>query len=114
MAAWWALATDRRWNVFDTLRTEYLAAGSPRLNFAAAKAQADAAAAEALEEPICLSWYDRAQDRESPAHASECHGDCEMPGYVEYAVTRGAELKVVVGDGDFVFCYRPLGEFSGT
>ncbi len=98
----------------DILRTEFLAAGSLRFDFAAAKALADDAAAKALEEPICLSWYDRAQDRESPAHASECRGDCEMPGYVEYAVTRGAELKVVVGDGDFVFCYRPLGEFSGS
>ena len=27
---------------------------------------------------------------------------------------RGAELKVVVGDGDYVFCYRPLGEFART
>ena len=38
--------------------------------------------------------------------------NCEIPGYVEYAQNRGAELKVEVGDGDFVFCYRPLGEFA--
>ena len=99
--------------MLDTLRTEILAVDSPGMDFATAKAMADTAAEKALEEPVCLSWYDRAHDRESPAHASECHGDCEMPGYVEYAVTRGAELKVVVGDGAFVFCYRPLGEFSG-
>lgn len=82
------------------------------LGFGAAKCLADEVAACELAEPVCLAWYDRARDRESPAHASECHGDCEMPGYVEYALTRGAELEVVVGDGAYVFCYRPLGEFA--
>ena len=82
------------------------------LDFLSAKAMADELARRELAEPVCLAWYDRARDRESPAHASECHGDCEMPGYVEYAVTRGAELKVVVGAGAYVFCYRPLGEFA--
>ena len=96
----------------DPLHTEHIAAPPNGLGFAAAKALADAAAAERLAGPICLSWYDRAKDRESPAHASECHGDCEMPGYVEYAVTRGAELKIVIDDGAYVFCYRPLGEFA--
>lgn len=97
----------------NPLRIENVAAPGD-LDFAAAKASAHEVAAEALDDPICMSWYDRAADRESPAHASECHGDCEMPGYVEYAVTRGAELKVVVGDGAFVFCYRPLGEFASS
>jgi hypothetical protein len=100
--------------MIDPLRTELIDDVEPDLDFMAAKALADTAAAVALSEPICLAWYDRANDRESPAHASECHGDCEMPGYVEYAVTRGAELKVVVGDGAYVFCYRPLGEFAGA
>jgi hypothetical protein len=81
-------------------------------DFSAAKRLADDTAGRELAEPVCLSWFDREADRESPAHASECHGDCEMPGYVEYALTRGAELQVVVGEGAFVFCYRPLGEFS--
>ena len=95
------------------LRSLHLAVGPGGLGFAAAKTVADRAAARELEEPVCLSWYDRAAGRESPAHASECHGDCEVPGYVEYAVTRGAELEVVVGGGAYVFCYRPLGEFAG-
>ncbi len=85
---------------------------APGADFDAAKSLADEVAARELAEPVCLAWYDRARDRESPAHASECHGDCEMPGYVEYALTRGAELEVVVGDGAFVFCYRPVGEFA--
>lgn len=98
----------------DPLQTESIAAPPTGLDFAAAKALADAAAARRLDGPICLSWYDRANDRESPAHASECHGDCEIPGWVEYAVTRGAELKIVIDDGAYVFCYRPLGEFANA
>jgi hypothetical protein len=100
--------------MLDPLRSEEIQDVPPDLDFATAKSLADAAAAAALDDPVCLSWYDRANDRESPAHASECHGDCDMPGYVEYAVTRGAELKVVVGGGAYIFCYRPLGEFAAT
>jgi hypothetical protein len=96
----------------DPLKIVRVARDADAADFMAAKRMADEVAARELAEPVCLSWYDRAADRESPAHASECHGDCEMPGYVEYAVTRGAELKVVVGAEAFIFCYRPLGEFS--
>jgi len=96
----------------DPLKTETITTGDPDIAFATAKRLADATAGRLLDDPICLSWYDRTADRESPAHASECHGDCEMPGYVEYAVTRGAELKIVIDDGAYVFCYRPIGEFA--
>lgn len=100
--------------MFDELHTEIIDDPTSELDFSAAKLLADKVAASRLHGPICLSWYDKAADRESPAHASECHGDCEMPGYVEYAVTRGAELKVVVGEGNYVFCYRPIGEFADS
>jgi hypothetical protein len=106
------LEIDRRPTVREILKTATITTDDAELDFATAKRLADAAAARALDGPICLSWYDRAADRESPAHASECHGDCEMPGYVEYAVTRGAELRIVVDGGSFVFCYRPAGEFA--
>ena len=82
------------------------------LGFAAAKELADREARGALSEPICLSWYDRANDREAPAHVSECRDECDIPGYEEYAASRGGNLKVVVGNGAYVFCYRPLGEFA--
>jgi hypothetical protein len=82
------------------------------LDFAAAKRAADATAAEVLKDAICLSWVDTVSGRESPAHASECHGDCEIPGAVEYAMNRGAELEIVAGGGRFIFCYRGLGEFA--
>ncbi len=83
------------------------------LDFGVAKRFADALAKACLGECTCLSWFDRAEGRESPAHASECHGTCEVPGYVEYAAHRGAEVKVVVNSGEYVFCFRPLGEFGG-
>ncbi len=86
--------------------------GEP-FDFVRAKSVSDAVASAVLGESTCLSWYDRKADFESPAHVSECHGTCDVPGYVDYAVNRGAELRTVVGDGDFVYMYRPLGEFAG-
>ena len=82
--------------------------------FTAAKRVADAAAASVLADPICLAWVDAVSGRESPAHASECHGTCEIPGAVEYARNRGAELEVGVGGGRYIFCYRSPGEFAGV
>lgn len=83
------------------------------LEFGSCKKLADAVAAELLGETICLTWYDKGRDQESPAHISECHDDaCETPGYIEYAESRGARLHVVCGKGDFEFCYRPIGEFA--
>jgi hypothetical protein len=80
--------------------------------FAEAKRIADETAAGHLADPICLAWVDVDGGRESPAHASECHGDCEIPGAVEYARNRGAELEVVVDGGRYLFCYRSPGEFA--
>jgi len=82
------------------------------VGFDLAKRLADALANAYLGESICLSWYDRDANQESPSHASDCHGSCETPGYVEYASHRGGELKVAVQSGAFVFCFRPLGEFA--
>lgn len=96
----------------DTLKTEAIIADDPELGVVAAKRLADEAAQRLLYQPVCLSWYDRDADRECPAHANECQHDSGIPGYIEYAASRGAELRVVVDDGRFVFCYRPLGEFA--
>jgi len=84
------------------------------VEFTLAKRLADSVANTYLGESVCLSWYDRAAEQESPSHASDCHGSCEAPGYLEYAIHRGAELKVVVQSGAFVFCFRPLGEFAAA
>jgi hypothetical protein len=93
----------------ETVRIDEDAEG---LDFLEAKARADREAGRRLADPVCLSWYDRAENREAPAHVSECRDGCDVPGYQEYAVSRGGELVVEVGGGAYVFCYRPLGEFS--
>ncbi len=69
---------------------------------------ADAEAAARLGEHMLLSWYDRDRDFESPQHASECHQDSAVPGYVDYGVHHGATLKVDVEQGRFVFFYLPV------
>jgi hypothetical protein len=95
------------------LNTLFLVAESIEFDFDRAKRAADALARALLDECVCMSWYDRLLDREAPAHVGECHGDsCDVPGYVDYARSRGAELAVDVGGGDYVFCYRSLGEFA--
>jgi hypothetical protein len=65
-------------------------------------------AAERIGEYMLLSWYDRDRDFESPQHASECHMDTAVPGYVDYGLHHGATLKVNVEDGRFVFFYMPV------
>ncbi|BAN69722.1 AF1514 family protein [endosymbiont of unidentified scaly snail isolate Monju] len=60
------------------------------------------------EDWMLLSWYDRDRDFESPQHASECHADSAIPGYVDYGLNHGARLMVDIGDGRFVFFYRPV------
>lgn len=94
------------------MQTLTIASEDTTLTWRRAKSLADEVADDLIGESTCLSWYDKERDREAPAHASECHDTCEIPGYVEYAETRGAELQVVFGEGDFVFCYRSLGEFA--
>jgi len=64
-----------------------------------------------LPQVTCLSWYDKAQNRQSPSHV-ECHNEGDKPGCVDYAVSRGAELLVTIGHCDFIFCYRSLVEFA--
>jgi hypothetical protein len=94
------------------MRTIHIDSSGTDHGFLEARAAAEKVACETHGETVCMSWYDRAADRESPAHASECHGTCEVPGYVEYAESRGADLRIVVDDGAYVFCHRPLGEFA--
>jgi hypothetical protein len=69
---------------------------------------ADAEAKQRLGEAMLLSWYDRERDFEAPQHVSECHQDSAVPGYVDYALSRGATLKVDIDDGRFVFFYCPV------
>jgi len=65
-------------------------------------------ARERLGKAMLLSWYDRDRDFEAPQHVSECHQASAVPGYVNYALSRGATLKIDIDDGRFVFFYRPV------
>lgn len=57
---------------------------------------------------MLLAWYDRDRDFESPQHASECHVNSAIPGYIDYALYHGATLKIDIEDGRFIFFYLPI------
>ncbi len=81
----------------------------PPADYREAMALADSVARERFgEDWMLLSWYDRDRDFESPQHASECHADSAVPGYVDYGINHGARLMVDIGDGRFVFFYAPV------
>ena len=80
----------------------------PPADYLAAMGIANAAARERLGDAMLLSWYDRDRDFEAPQHVSECHQDSAVPGYVDYALHRGASLKVDIEQGRFVFFYLPV------
>lgn len=61
-----------------------------------------------LGENMLLAWYDRDRDFESPQHASECHLNSAIPGYIDYALYHGATLKIDFEQGRFVFFYLPV------
>ena len=77
-------------------------------DYLAAMKLANDEAGKRLGEHMLLSWYDRDRDFESPQHASECHLDSAVPGYVDYGVYHGATLKVDIEQGRFVFFYLPV------
>lgn len=66
------------------------------------------AAERLLGEHMLLSWYDRDRDFESPQHASECHQQGAVPGYVDYGIHHGATLVVDIEQGRFVFYFMPV------
>jgi len=80
----------------------------PLADYLAAMTLAKAAAQARLGECMLLSWYDRDRDFEAPQHVSECHQASAVPGYVDYALHRGANLRVDIEQGRFVFFYRSL------
>ena len=75
-------------------------------NYLQAMQLAQKEAAARLEMPMLLSWYDRDRDFEAPQHVSECHQASATPGYIDYALHRGARLMIDIEEGRFVFFYR--------
>lgn len=73
-----------------------------------AMALANKEAEERVGDNMLLAWYDRDRDFESPQHASECHVNSAIPGYIDYALYHGATLKIDIEGGRFVFFYLPI------
>jgi hypothetical protein len=80
----------------------------PLADYLAAMPLAGAEAQARLGECMLLSWYDRDRDFEAPQHVSECHQTSAVPGYVDYALHRGAKLMIDIESGRFVFFYCPV------
>jgi len=81
----------------------------PRLNsYQRAMVYANNIAEEMLGRYMLLTWYDRDRDFESPQHASECHENSAIPGYVDYALNHGATLKIDFYQGRYVFFFLDL------
>ena len=81
----------------------------PKLNdYIQAMELANNEAEKNIGEHMLLAWYDRDRDFESPQHASECHVNSTIPGYIDYALYHGATLKIDIEDGRFIFFYLPI------
>jgi len=81
---------------------------APLADYQATMVIANKLAKKHLGEAMLLSWYDEDRDFESPQHASECHLDSAIPGYVDYGINHGASLKIDIEGGRFVFFYLAL------
>jgi hypothetical protein len=88
------------------VREQRLSPQPPLSDYLAAMQLANREARTLLGEAMLLSWYDRDRNFEAPQHVSECHQDSAVPGYIDYALNRGATLRVDIEDGRFVFFYR--------
>ena len=93
-----------------TMKTLHLNADELGLGFDQCLRLAEACAQQLLGEHMLLSFYDRDRNLESPHGVSECHFQCPIPGWQDYASNRGGKLMVNFQQGRFVFCYRALDE----
>ena len=93
---------------FSGVETVSLSPAPSPVDYLEAMKIANEIADSKFEDHMLLSWYDRDRDFESPQHASECHANSPLPGYVDYGVYHGATLKVDIEDGRFVFFYMPV------
>lgn len=78
---------------------------TPLVDYLQAMKLAESEAQKRFEEPMLLAWYDRDRGFESPQHASECHVNSAIPGYIDYALYHGATLKIDIEQGRFIFFF---------
>lgn len=91
------------------MKTLHLDASELGLNFDQCLKLANATAEHLLEGAMLLSFWDNERRLESPHGVSECHFQCPIPGWQDYASNRGGKLMVNFQQGRFVFCYRDAG-----
>ena len=73
------------------------------LDFARARALAEARARQEAADPMLLAWYDRGTGRFSPQVT--CCGD-DKPAWLIYAESRGGDLVIDINREAYVFVYR--------
>jgi hypothetical protein len=73
------------------------------LDFARARAIAEARAREVAPEPMLLAWYDRGAGQFSP-RVTCCSDD--KPAWLTYAESRGGDLVIDLNGEAYVFVYR--------
>ena len=73
------------------------------LDFARARALAEARARQEAADPMLLAWYDRETGRFSPQVT--CCGD-DKPAWLIYAESRGGDLVIDINREAYVFVYR--------
>lgn len=87
---------------------EIVSPATPAADYAEAAAIAKKEAEKRFEEYMLISWYDRDRDYESPPNTSERGDDFPKDGYIHYALSHGAKLKVDIGEGRFIFFFTPV------
>jgi hypothetical protein len=73
------------------------------LDFARARAIAEARSRELGADPMLLAWYDRGAGKFSP-QVTCCSDD--KPGWLVYAESRGGDLVIDINGEAYVFVYR--------
>ena len=73
------------------------------LDFARARAIAEARARQEAADPMLLAWYDRGAGAFSPQVT--CCGD-DKPAWLVYAESRGGDLVIDINNEAYVFVYR--------
>ena len=73
------------------------------LDFAGARAIAEARARQEADDPMLLAWYDRGGGQFSP-QVTCCSDD--KPAWLVYAETRGGDLVIDINHEAYVFVYR--------
>ena len=73
------------------------------LDFARARAIAEARARQEAADPMLLAWYDRSTGKFSPQVT--CCGD-DKPAWLIYAESRGGDLVIDINGEAYVFVYR--------